>query len=455
MKEINKYLIHNHNKAKINSQNISKGDVFLALAGIKTHGNNYILDALKNGARYVLTDIRFDGMPINKNIIVVKNIHNYLLEIAIIKRKLFKGKVIGVTGSVGKTSVKENLQYLLSPFFKVSASIKSYNNLLGVVISLINADLLSDFLIFEMGTNNFSEIKELTSVVMPSQIIITNILPTHLEKLINTKNIAKEKADIFNPKYNSKVELAILPNENIDEQFLVKIAKKNKIKNIQTFGGKSKLCLKIKKIRNINKQFVMVSLEYENSIIDLTINNNQIYKLNNILICFLIFKYNKLDFSFFLSKIKKIPLLVGRGKHSKIIFYKKKINFIDESYNASPETMKNCVSYFIDLEIKKNKKKILILGDMKELGKHELKFHVEILNYVSQKKIENVIICGELMQLALSKLNDNNILHMTNINDIFQYLKKIINNDDIILIKGSNSSLTNKLSEEFLKKGDF
>ena len=455
MKEINKYLIHNHNKAKISSQNISKGDVFLALAGVKTHGNNYILDALKNGARYVLTDIRFDGMPINKNIIVVKNIHNYLLEIAIIKRKLFKGKVIGVTGSVGKTSVKENLQYLLSPFFKVSASIKSYNNLLGVVISLINADLLSDFLIFEMGTNNFSEIKELTSVVMPSQIIITNIFPTHLEKLINTKNIAKEKADIFNPKYNSKVELAILPNENIDEQFLVKIAKKNKIKNIQTFGGKSKLCLKIKKIRNINKQFVMVSLEYKNSIIDLTINNNQIYKLNNILICFLIFKYNKLDFSFFLSKIKKIPLLVGRGKHSKIIFYKRKINFIDESYNASPETMKNCVSYFIDLEIKKNKKKVLILGDMKELGKHELKFHVEILNYVCQKKIENVIICGELMQLALSKLNDNNILHMTNINEIFQYLKKILNNDDIILIKGSNSSLTNKLSEEFLKKGDF
>jgi UDP-N-acetylmuramoyl-tripeptide--D-alanyl-D-alanine ligase len=455
MKEIEKYLIENYNKAKINSKDISKGDVFLALSGKKTHGNDFINEAFDNGAKYVITDMFSDVISSNQNIVVVENIHDYLLDIAKIKRKLFKGKIIGVTGSVGKTSVKENLKYFLSHLSKVSASIKSYNNLLGIVVSLINLDLLSDYLIVEMGTNNFSEIKELTSIVMPSQIIITNILPTHLEKLINTRNIAIEKADIYNPQYNSKAELVILPNSNIDEQLLVKIAKKNKIKNIQTFGDNSKLSYNIEKIHKIDEIYVKLYLSYEGKIIYLIINNNQLYRLNNILICFIIFSYNKLDINLFLSLAKNIPLLSGRGKHNEIFFYNKKINFIDESYNASPETMKNCINYFIDLKIKKNQKKILILGDMKELGKQELLFHIDLLDYISQKKLKNVIICGELMQLALNKLDNNKILFMQNINLISEFLKKILNDNDIILIKGSNSSITNKLAEKFLQKGDF
>ena len=99
----------------------------------------------------------------------------FLLSTAKIKRNIFKGKVIGITGSVGKTTLKENLKYFISQTSTVSVSIKSYNNYLGVLISLININLSSSFAIFEIGTNNFEEIKNLTSIIMPSQIIITNI----------------------------------------------------------------------------------------------------------------------------------------------------------------------------------------------------------------------------------------------------------------------------------------
>ena len=105
-----------------------------------------------------------------------------------------------------------------------------------------------------------------------------------------------------------------------------------------------------------------------------------------------------------------------------------------------------------------NQKKILILGDMKELGNESINYHIELLQYVSTKNLKNIIICGELMELALDKLKNNKILNsriiiMKNSKLILKYLKKIVNNDDIVLIKGSNSSLTNNLSQEILKKG--
>ena len=100
-------------------------------------------------------------------------------------------------------------------------------------------DNFSDFAIFEIGTNNFYEIKKLTSIIMPQQVIVTNIFPTHLESFKKTRNIAIEKSDIFNLKYNPEIELLILPNSNSDESFLYDHAKKMKISKILTVGKKN------------------------------------------------------------------------------------------------------------------------------------------------------------------------------------------------------------------------
>ena len=169
------YLLENKNKLKINSNDILNGDVFVSLQGTNTHGNIYIKHALKKGARFIITDKKSGLGDGENNILLVKETLGFLLKIASEKRNIFKGKVIGITGSVGKTTIKENLKFFLSTVSKVSASIKSYNNYLGVLISIINIDLNSNFAIFEIGTNNFNEIKNLTSIIIPQQIIITNI----------------------------------------------------------------------------------------------------------------------------------------------------------------------------------------------------------------------------------------------------------------------------------------
>ena len=447
---VKKYLINNFNKIKINSQDISKGDVFLALPGEKKHGSAYIKDALGKGAKYIITDKITLTKLINSKIITFNNPLFFLLKIATLKRTLFKGKVVGITGSIGKTSLKENLKYFLSADFTVSASIKSYNNYLGIIVSLLNLNLKSDFAIFELGTSNFSEIKKLTSLIMPSQTIITNIFPTHLEKLINTRNIAKEKSDIFNIKHNPNIKLVILSDNNIDEKYIVKKAIQKNISSILTFGKNISSNLKILNINNINNLHSKITLIYKDKKINFCLNYNQLHKLDNFLICILFFIYNKIDIKNLLSRTQTVPLVEGRGLYNQIIFHNKQVTLIDESYNASPQTMKNAINYIKNLDVKKNQNKFLVLGDMLELGDNKLKYHIDLLNYVFEKKLDNVIICGKLMKIALKKSNNVNIIFFMNIESILKYLKKKITDNDIILIKGSNSSLTNKLAKDFL-----
>ena len=357
IKKVTDYLLNYEGKAKISSLEIIKGDVFISLLGNNTHGNQYISDAINKGAKYIITDRKLEENYILDKILVVDDVLTFLLSIANIKRNQFKGKVIGITGSVGKTTLKENLKYFISQTSIVSASIKSYNNYLGVLISIININLSSSFAIFEIGTNNFEEIKNLTSIIMPSQAIITNILPTHLENFKNTKNIAIEKSDIFNLKYNPNIELLILPQNNTDEMHITDLALKENVPNIITFGKTNIQSYSIEKIKKIDDTTLEVSIYSKNATYKFEINNNQLSRVHNILISLIIFVYNKLDVATFISSTKNVQLVEGRGLERKISINHKIINFIDETYNASPATMILCVDYFKKIKTMKNQKK--------------------------------------------------------------------------------------------------
>ena len=148
----------NKGNLKINSKDIKKGDIFVALKGNKFHGNRFIEDALNNKAKKIITDKFIPGY--GSKIILVDNCIETLKNIGNYKRLSYRGKVIAVTGSVGKTSVKEQINHFLGLNFKTYSSIKSYNNNLGVNLSLANLDLNSEIAIFEIGTSNFGEIND-------------------------------------------------------------------------------------------------------------------------------------------------------------------------------------------------------------------------------------------------------------------------------------------------------
>ena len=176
---------------KIDSRDIEPGDIFITLRGNKDHGENYIKNALQRNAMYVITEKNIKNKK--NRILNVENCTEALELIAKYKRSIYKGNIIGITGSVGKTSTKEQIAYFLKPRLKTYHSPKSYNNLLGVSLTLANLDLNASVSIFEIGTSNFGEIAKLTNLVKPHIAILTNIGATHLENLKSIQNVEKEK----------------------------------------------------------------------------------------------------------------------------------------------------------------------------------------------------------------------------------------------------------------------
>ena len=447
--EFEKYILKKSNKVKISSKEISKGDIFLALKGKNFHGNQFINSSLRRGAKYCLTDNK--NFAKNSKIIYVNSVINYLNNLALKKRDLYKGKVIGITGSAGKTTLKETLAFFLKRNEIISFSKKSYNNKLGVLISLLNINLNSTYSIFEIGTNNFGEIKNLTKIVKPTEIFITNIQSTHLQSFRSKKNIAKEKADIFNSKYNNQKRRLFLNINSDFENMLIQKAKKENNLNLVLINELNTKYF-IKKIIDKNK-FHRVYFSINKKRLVLDIKNPIRFRLINLLFCFAFFDQNSLKTNIITKWQKYLKPVDGRGLIHNILINKKKIKVIDESYNSNPDTMIQSIDYFTNIK-KKDSQKILILGNMNELGKNTYKLHFKLLTELDKSDFKFVILCGEFFRRSIIKLNNpkNEFIYIENRNEIMKFLNKKIHNNDIILIKCSNSTEINKFAKNLLKK---
>ena len=442
--KIQKYLINSSSKIKISSKDIKKNDVFIALGGSKTHGNDFIYEALNAGAKYIITNVKFSETAYNNKILLVKNTLIFLEELSIKKRSLFRGKVIGITGSAGKTSLKEYLKFFLEKKFIVSASIKSYNNKLGVIISILNMSINSKFAIFEIGTNNFFEIRDLTKIVQPSQIIISNILSTHLENLKTKKNIAIEKSDIFHKEYNPFAKILFFQKNNKSEIMVENLAKLQKLKNIISIGKKNADCF-IKNKKYIKSQY-QLNLQILNKVIKINIDYYDEHKVINLIFVFTFFIVNRINTDLIIKNINKIPLIDGRGSIHNVSFNGLNVELIDHAYNANPETMLQSISNFSSFK-KVGFKKILILGNMNELGLKSVNLHLKVVNEIEKHLFDRVILSGNFFKKALimsSKLINKYVYKTTSLS-IMNYLIKNVHKNAIIMAKCSNKTEVNKL----------
>ena len=445
------YVISKNDKIKFSSIDIKKGDVFLALKGKKNHGNKFINSSIKNGAKFCLTDKVYKSN--NQKIIYVKNIFDYLKKLAKRKRNLYKGKIIGITGSAGKTTLKETLAFFLKKDHVISFSKKSYNNELGVLISLLNLDLSSSYSIFEIGTNNFGEIKYLTKLVEPEEIFITNIQNTHLENFKSKKNIALEKSNIFKFINNNNRKKLYINVKNTSEKTIFSRAKKESgLKIIRIDDSIKKYFIK-KIISKKNSYQVILSINNKNII--LNTKHLIMFRIINLLFCYAFFSENSLNIKTIQNTQKNLKPVDGRGLSHNILFNKKKVRLIDESYNANPDTTIQSINYFTNIK-KHYDKKILILGNMNELGQDSNKLHLRILHEIEKYNFKYVILSGEFYKKSIKKLQNpiNKFFYFENKTKIMNFLKKYVLKNDIILIKCSNVTEINKLAKELLKKKD-
>ena len=429
------------NKGKISSNEIKKNDIFFAIKGKKNDGNNFVIQSFKKKASAAIVN-KIQYKLRKKPQIKVKNTLKFLTDTSKIFRKNIDTKIIAITGSCGKTTLKELLGNSLKDFSKVSISSKSYNNKYGVPLSLFNLNQNDDYGVLEVGMDKKGEIDYLSKIIQPNVSVITNINYAHAKNFKNLNQIALSKSEIIK---NTKIEGYLVLNA--DDSFFKlhkNLALKNKLKVI-TFGIKNfKSDIKMKSIKKKSENY-QIEINNNGQKKYFTISNNfqnNIYNVLASLAVISIFKdILKLKKNIFLNF--KVP--AGRGDISKIKINKKTINLIDESYNSNPLSLKSAILNYDKIK-KNNSKKYLLIGDMLELGDHSKKLHQQIAYIINKTKIDKVFVKGNHVISTfkkLSKLKKGGILYDKS--QIIELIKNDLDNNDYLMVKASNATGFNQI----------
>ncbi len=434
--------------ASINSREIKKNDIFFAIKGKKNDGNLFIKEAFDKGASFAIVNKLEKFKKISKQI-KVKNTLKFLTDASSVLRENSLSKIVAITGSCGKTSLKELIGNTLQKISNVTHSPKSYNNKFGVPLSLFNLKEKDDFGIFEIGMDKKGQIDSLSKIIKPDVGVITNISYAHIKNFKNIKQIALAKSEIMN---NIKNDGAVVLNA--DDQFYSlhkKIAMKKNIKVYSFSFKKKKSDIKLNYIKKEGKKYKIFILNSNQKLYFYSSSNFESYVKNILatLAVIAIFKdINKLDKNIFYNF--KLP--TGRGDISQIKINKKKIFLIDESYNSNPLSLKSAIKNFDMMKVK-NSKKHLILGDMLDLGKYSKKLHFKISNSINKTSINYVNVIGKHITETYKNIDINKKgIILKKKSQIIDLIKNNINNNDYLMIKGSNSTGLHRLTDN-LKTG--
>ncbi len=401
------------------SRNIEKGDVFVALKGDNFDGNKYAEEALKKGAVAAITD---DKKLKNEKFIVVDNALTALQRIGKWRRKNSTAKFIAITGSVGKTGTKEMIYAALSTKYKTYKTEGNLNNHIGLPLTLANMPDDIEYAVIELGMNHAGEISELVRICNPNLAAITWVSEAHIENLGSLEDIAYAKAEIF--EWLVMEGHAVIPADNDFFDLLHETAETNGITDIYSFGEKANAIEKNK--AGVSAYIFDEKIEIPNKVAD-----NQV--LNNILLTLTVSAICGVDPKQAVKAIAEMEALKGRGKR---LQHKSGAVIIDDSYNASPSSMKLALDKFAN---ETAKRKIAALGDMKELGKESKKYHEELADHV--KGLDLVVTCGKDMNLLHQKIKGKaTAKHFNNIEETTEFLKSELKKGDAVLIKGSHGS---------------
>ena len=394
----------------MDSRKVIEGSLFFAI----NNGNSYVKDVLDKGASLVIadnTDIK------DKRVIKVTDTIATMQDLATKYRNKLDIQVVGITGSNGKTTTKDIVYSLLSVKAKTLKTEGNYNNHIGLPYTLLNVTDEEKFVVLEMGMSSLGEIRRLGEISSPDYAIITNIGDSHIEFLKTRDNVFKAKTELL--EFVDKKNTFVCG----DDEYLGKL-------DVNKVGFNENNDYKIESYEFSNKgsKFVLDGKEYEMSLLG---------------------KHNISNTAIAIELAKKIGLTdeeIQKGlkeiKISNMRFQEIKIGndiYINDAYNASPMSMKAAIDTLN--EIYNDKYKIAILGDMLELGENEVDYHMDVLNYLLDKKIKLIYLYGERMKKAYdifmkNKSEEYRFWYYPTKEGIVESLKNI-KMDKVILLKAS------------------
>ncbi len=426
---------------EIDSRDVMPGDLFFALQGESMDGHRFIDAAFAKGAVAAVVD-----RPIKGPHILVNDTSTALELLAKVARSRTEARIIGVTGSVGKTGVKEAIFAALERSSRGGAhrSVKSYNNHVGVPLSLARMPARSKFGIFEMGMNHAGEIAGLTSQVRPDVAVITTIAPAHIEMLGSLEAIADAKAEIFQGLTSAGI--AIIPADSPHHAQLKKAAERY-ASAVVSFGRAPHADVRLLDAVAAHDGGSLVTIDLGDRRMCYTVAAPGEHWVINSLAVMAAVRAVGGDLGAAGLALAEMEGLKGRGARSEISTSDGGTGLlIDESYNANPTSMRATLA---QLGATPAKRRIAVLGAMKELGAHGPAFHAALAEPIRAAGIDRLVLVGDEMRALAEELGKSDpvalgkpltFAHCGNAMEAQQALLAIgLESDDAILVKGSNS----------------
>ncbi len=415
----------------IDSRMVREKDVFFALQGENENGEKYIDKALENGASYVFASMDCDNK--DKRIIRVENPLEALKKIAISYRKKVNCKVVGITGSVGKTSCKNLTYSILSQRYKVAMTRANYNTVTGISMSILDMDEDTEIMVVEMGVDTIGEMDELVELASPDYAVITNISESHLERFGSKKAIFDEKIKIVS-KFKSNSVLLI----NGESEYL-KDYKNSDFQIIKVYENKNlyeksddkvnSVLLKNVNISSIGTTFDLIHEDSsENFAIKLYGKHLAFNSILAIMVC------GELSVPLDLARkgMLETKADVMRFTVADIDGYK----IISDVYNSSSKSLTAAIETAKELN---DGKLYVLMGDILEIGKDPKKEHAELGKKLGDMGIDYALFYGNLMREANKTYSGNNSKYFDDMDEAVSFILNNLDVNDTVLVKGSRA----------------
>jgi UDP-N-acetylmuramoyl-tripeptide--D-alanyl-D-alanine ligase len=423
----------------IDTRTIQPGDAFFAIIGDRRDGHDYVIPALESGAACAVIDkTHAEVFAGRSRIIVVDDTLKALERLGRAARARFQGRVIGITGSVGKTGTKEALRRTLGESGAAYASSASHNNHWGVPLSLSRCPAGDAFGIFEMGMNAAGEIRTLTDMVRPEIAIITTVEPVHIEFFENgIEGIADAKSEIFEGLTKDGVAVINRDNGQYDR---VSKAAAALASRVVTFGEHQTADVRLLSA-HCQPQMSMVSADVMGTPITYKIGAPGRHLVLNSLAVMATVSLAGADLARAGLALADLTAPQGRGAQMKIGEADMPVTLIDESYNANPASMRAALGLLRDSQTEQGGRRIAVLGDMLELGVHGPAFHAELADEIASAGVDLVFCAGPLMQhLATALPAETLALYALQSKDLVQPVIAALRPGDVVMVKGSLGS---------------
>ncbi|MBQ9853834.1 MAG: UDP-N-acetylmuramoyl-tripeptide--D-alanyl-D-alanine ligase [Bacilli bacterium] len=396
---------------------IKKDDIYVGIKGETFNGNNFYKEAFNKGAKLCILDSDTIIDKKDTNIILVDDTIKAIQKLAEYKRTKYNIPVVAVTGSVGKTSVRDMIHAVLKKKYNVLCNSGNKNNHIGVPLTILELDN-HDAMIIEMGMNHLGEIHTLSNIAKPTIGVITNVGTAHIGNLGSRENILKAKLEILDGMNNGTL---IINNDN-DLLHTVKYD------NLITTGINSKSDYTAS---DINIEAFSSTFKLEDNYLTIPVGSEAY--INNALLAYATGRKLGIDKYEIEDALKNMKLTPHRLEKIET----EKITIIDDTYNASLDSVNNAAT----LLSKVNNRSVFIFADILELDTYGEEIHKEVGKIFVEKEIDIVITIGELSKHTYEVVKNKNrtCYHFNNNKELLKEIDKILRKDDFVLIKGSHA----------------